>query len=44
MNYLVVPSAGDIQISGPDTVYQGDEIVLRCEAGPSHPGEARFVQ
>ena len=34
----VAPSHGDIKISGPDTVFQGDEVVLRCEAGPSHPG------
>ena len=27
-----------INITGPGTVFQGDEVVLRCEAGPSHPG------
>ena len=28
-----------INITGPrSTVFQGDEVVLRCEAGPSHPG------
>ena len=27
------------QISGPDTVYEGDNINLTCQAGPSFPGK-----
>ena len=39
--FLVEP--GDIQITGPDTVYQGDEVLLLCVAGPSHPGQDNFI-
>ena len=39
----VVPKSGDIQITGPDTVYQGDEVQLQCVAGPSHPGQDNFI-
>ena len=40
---LVEPSSGDIQITGPDTVYQGDEVHIQCIAGPSHPGHDNFI-
>ena len=38
---LVVPKS--IKISGPDTVYQGDEVQLQCAADPSHPGQDSFT-
>ena len=40
---LVVPSSEDIKITGPDTVYQGDKVLLQCVAGPSHPGKDNFI-
>ena len=40
---LVIPKPGDIQITGPDTAFQGDEVLLQCVAGPSHPGEDNFI-
>ena len=36
--FLVAPCAKDIKITGPATVYTGDDITLTCQAGPSFPG------
>ena len=35
---LVPPCRENIQITGPATVYEGDNIILTCQAGPSYPG------
>ena len=35
---LVPPCSENIKIAGPTTVYEGDDIILTCQAGPSYPG------
>ena len=40
----VSPFSKDIKITGPTTVYTGDEVTLTCEAGPSYPGQDFFFE
>ena len=35
---LAPPCRENIKITGPATVYEGDNIILTCKAGPSYPG------
>ena len=40
----VSPFPKDIKITGPTTVYTGDEVTLTCQAGPSYPGQFFFLE
>ena len=41
---IVAPCSKDIKITGPTTVYAGDEVTLTCQAGPSYPGQFFFLE